>query len=907
MPFDACNPDRPCAICGNTNQYCSFSPDGGIMCRKGLFDGPDGRPAKEKYDKQGSPFWQWLPKSDNAPATYTQESACKAAPVEQLDRVYREMFSRLSLTKAHKEALLARGLVEADLVHFRSLAREDRKVAQHLANLFPFWQQVPGLYVTPTGKPMLGGAEGLIFGCRDLQGRIQAIRTRADNPVDSGNRYGVLSSKKHGGPSPGAPASDWPGESPSNQLRLTEGELKAAVAARKTGVSTVSGGAGVSSLASKQIEEWLSELGPTTVLLAPDADARTSTTVNRAVRHVVKRLEAIGKVLGFELKVETWEGDAKGIDDALVAGATIQALTPDEYLDTLPRPASDTTRPTGETEAQRDSGNNGTRRVVLTGINFDKAEQILKAMQEANSPLKAFVWAPTDKISDLRETRVTQCLTPENLSILCQRRLSLRFFAINKEGEEQATDPPDKALKLILGTPSDDTGLPIIKEFVDAPVLATDGTLILEPGLHSTGIYYRGGLDVPPIPDAPSHELATECLEQLLGLVSDFPFEAQEDRQAFLSYLLTGFVAAKAPRPWPMWHYSAPTQGSGKGLLASIPALIAQGAVPGVVSLDASEKDPEIRKKLTSLLDSNPARWQILDNVKGHLASGSLEAFLTTTVWTDRLLGGNKMGTWMINVALALTGNNLTLSPDLERRQILIRLTPDTDQPWLRTGFRHQNLKQHVLANRAQIVWQILVLVQRWASLGFPQGNKRLGSFEGWSEAMSGFLDCIGMGSDFLATTRARVKEDPWRVFCQLWTESHLSLSNQTAGQLCRFTKEAGIVLAEGSPAMSLGKRLAKQEGRVFSIEDKDGEELFKLTTNASGRNVTWNLVRISTERNSSEKSPQSKRSPAELYGKGLSGGGTLFSKSRQVSEVPPEVPPPDDDIPTADLIEGLI
>ena len=162
MPFDACNPDRPCAICGNTNQYCSFSPDGGIMCRKGLFDGPDGRPAKEKYDKQGSPFWQWLPKSDNAPATYTQESACKAAPVEQLDRVYREMFSRLNLTKAHKEALLARGLVEADLVHFRSLAREDRKVAQHLANLFPFWQQVPGLYVTPTGKPMLGGAEGLL-------------------------------------------------------------------------------------------------------------------------------------------------------------------------------------------------------------------------------------------------------------------------------------------------------------------------------------------------------------------------------------------------------------------------------------------------------------------------------------------------------------------------------------------------------------------------------------------------------------------------------------------------------------------------------------------------------------------------------------------------------------------------
>ncbi len=483
------------------------------------------------------------------------------------------------------------------------------------------------------------------------------------------------------------------------------------------------------------------------------------------------------------------------------------------------------------------------QKVVLSGISGQRAEQILSAVRRANNPVKAFVWKPTGRFSDLRsDGEIIPCNSPENLAHLLENRLGLVFHAINKEGVEYPIDPPEKPLKRILGMPAIDAGLPVISEFIDAPVLASDGTLIARSGLHSTGIYLREGLEIPPVPASPSPELVSECVAGINRLLADFPFEEQQDRQACWSYILSGFVANKVPRPWPMWHFSAPCQGSGKGLLASLPSWITQGCSSGVISIDSSEKDPEIRKKLTSIVDGNPGRWQILDNVKGYLSSGALEAFLTTPVWRDRVLGGNKMGEWPVNIALALTGNNLTLSPDLERRQVLVRLLPDSDQPWLRNDFEIPDLTSYILANRARIVWQILVIIQRWSALGFPQGSRRLGSFEGWSAAIGGLLDCVGIGSDFLANARAVHREDPWKVFMQLWSDSHIDKARQRSADLVRFTEKAGIDLAEANPAMSLGKKLAKQNGKVFAIGSAERRTLFRLRATVYYGQTFWSL-----------------------------------------------------------------
>ncbi|MCW5867466.1 MAG: hypothetical protein KIS61_09405 [Candidatus Eremiobacteraeota bacterium] len=226
---------------------------------------------------------------------------------------------------------------------FKSLKMSDRlALAKYLKDKFSgFWRTVPGLYETEKGRPMVGGAVGLWFPCRDLQGQIQAIRIRSDEPKDPGQRYSWLSSKSHGGPTPGSPQSFWrPLHSAPDVVRLCEGEIKSFLAAKWTDISTISGGAGIGSLGRQPIIDWLGMLGATEVRLAPDADARTNPQVGKDVRRVVGQLEAAARILGFKLVVESWAGEAKGIDDALFAKVQIDLLTSQEYLKTLPAAGS---------------------------------------------------------------------------------------------------------------------------------------------------------------------------------------------------------------------------------------------------------------------------------------------------------------------------------------------------------------------------------------------------------------------------------------------------------------------------------------------------------------------------------------------------------------------------------------
>ena len=426
MSFQAVSAKHPCEACGKKKR-CGRTEDGGLNCYSGPFDG-----ATEKQDKNGDAFWQRLPSRELANYQPSTGPKPAAAPLDQRHKVYVELLDHLILAVPHKEALLARGFEETDLGQFKSLNRSDRRLARRLAELFQFWEGVPGLYLTDKGTPMLGGAEGLLIPCRDLQGQIQALRIRSDNPTDPTNRYSWLSSAKHGGPSPGGPASYWPAATPSDTsraylcsclltivgpsatdpgfrwsgvlVRITEGELKAAAAAKLTGIDTISGGAGIDSLASSQVQDMILEKGATVTLLAPDADARWNPAVNRAVRKVIAHLQAMGAGCGFSLYVEIWQADEsgpKGIDDALQAGASIRVVSVEDYLATLPAIAEATPPETVSLSmlgkallamaSQTDSG--------LDGLGFNRSDfanlpahlETVRAGQEIAQPLRARV------------------------------------------------------------------------------------------------------------------------------------------------------------------------------------------------------------------------------------------------------------------------------------------------------------------------------------------------------------------------------------------------------------------------------------------------------------------------------------------------------------------------------------
>ena len=87
------------------------------------------------------------------------------------------------------------------------------------------------------------------------------------------------------------------------------------------------------------------------------------------------------------------------------------------------------------------------------------------------------------------------------------------------------------------------------------------------------------------------------------------------------------------------------------------------------------------------------------------------------------------------------TGNNLTLSSELRRRTVEIRLDAKMERPEERTGFRHPDLKAWTRANRPALVYSCLVIIRNWFALGRGVMPLKLAySFENWSRIIGGVL-----------------------------------------------------------------------------------------------------------------------------------------------------------------------
>ncbi len=308
--------ESPCHVCGKSD-WCSVSADGKkAICRR-----KDGGAGVRRTDKSGQDYWLYelnghreLISSEDG-SQQDGEIPEKADP-QTLDQVYGTLLDALALSPAHRQDLHRRGLTEACIKRsgYRTLPLKGREeLARTLLEHFgaELCSQVPGLYEKRAGRWSVAGATGMLVPVRDIEGRIVALKIRADE----GSKYTYLSSTKYGGPGPGSqvhvPLHD---ELDLSVVRLTEGELKAEVATALTGTLTVSM-PGVSSW--RQALEVPSSLGSGVVHLAFDADAKHNEQVARALRESYRTL----KGRGFEVVLETWPRErGKGIDDLLASG-----------------------------------------------------------------------------------------------------------------------------------------------------------------------------------------------------------------------------------------------------------------------------------------------------------------------------------------------------------------------------------------------------------------------------------------------------------------------------------------------------------------------------------------------------------------------------------------------------------
>lgn len=374
-----------------------------------------------------------------------------------------------------------------------------------------------------------------------------------------------------------------------------------------------------------------------------------------------------------------------------------------------------------------------------------------------------------------------------------------------------------------------DPRIPPITRVVHAPTFAADATLLTTPGYQRAArIYYdpKAGAVAPAVPESPTEADLQQARDLILGeLLAEFPFVSDADQAHAVALFLLPFVRELISGPTPLHLIEAPTMGSGKGLLADALLLPALGDVPSPMA--EATTDEEWRKRITSALLGAPAVIYI-DNLNRMLAAGALAAALTTTEFSDRVLGKSEQVSLPVRCVWVATANNPTLSTEISRRCIRIRIDPRVDKPWQREGFKHPKLRSWIAAHRGELIWAALVICR----YGLQHGTvgRPLGSYEAWSDVLGRILDGCGfkgfLGNLDALYDRADVEGTAWRALIAAWWQQHQS-AELPASDLFPLIAEADAdVLISGKDETgrkrSFGKALARARDRVFSI-DTDG------------------------------------------------------------------------------------
>lgn len=393
--------------------------------------------------------------------------------------------------------------------------------------------------------------------------------------------------------------------------------------------------------------------------------------------------------------------------------------------------------------------------------------------------------------------------------------------------------PPARIARSVTANVARD--IPQLNLIAHSPVFAPSGRLLLDEGYYPDAKVWIAldDLKVLPMPETPTAEDIQESLRVLHDeLLSDFVFVGGRMGAHYanmLGLVILPFIRPMVQGPTPLFFIESSTPGSGKTLLANIVKLVATGQPLPARVLPSEEE--EVRKVITAeLIGARPII--VFDNFEGNrrLNSATIAALMTTSVWSDRMLGSSHAVSLPNRAIWILTGNNPDPGKDFLRRTCQIRLDPSRERPWERSGFRHPNLPKWIRSYRPELVRAVLTLIQSWIAKGKPRGSVQLGSFEEWSNITSGILESVGIEA-FMANAAdfyeaADSENEGIRTLINDWLKlrGHLdtvsgdlldaAIENEAIGEAFLKTKD------EKMRRILLGKFLRGLVGRVFEMDE---------------------------------------------------------------------------------------
>ncbi len=328
----------------------------------------------------------------------------------------------------------------------------------------------------------------------------------------------------------------------------------------------------------------------------------------------------------------------------------------------------------------------------------------------------------------------------------------------------------------------------------------------------------------------------------LNNIFPEFCFKTEQDKINAIAGLLTPFLRGLYPNfttRTPLFFYLANRERAGKDYCAGITAITYLGKELKDPAISTGEKggnkNDEFRKKIFGLLQSGRNLIHS-ENNKGYLNNAVLEGLLTTSYFSDRVLGKNDIIDLPNELDFSMSGNiGISYTPDFANRCRFIRLFLDIEDPNKRT-FDNTDLHGWVKSNRGLILSSLYSLIRNWFDNGKPESSLKFSSFPEWASICGGIMECAGFGNPCaqdieILEIGGDVETNEIKQLFEICYNSNpnefikrnniitiLSNLNDELFNYLDFTKNSDLT--------KFGMKLNKYEGRIFSnirliIKDK--------------------------------------------------------------------------------------
>jgi hypothetical protein len=393
--------------------------------------------------------------------------------------------------------------------------------------------------------------------------------------------------------------------------------------------------------------------------------------------------------------------------------------------------------------------------------------------------------------------------------------------------------PPALIVRQILARSADQVPFPPLTGIVKSPIMRANGTVLERATAgYDTGTRYYcamdpavASLDVPMVPTAAD---VASSLALLKDLVCDICFADPRDVYLanYIAILLTPLVRLLIADNLPLFAIDATKPRSGKGLLAAIVGVLANGYSTPVTTGPEPNESGEWRKKITTFLLA-AENIITIDNIVFNLNSAELCALVTTRNYTDRILGSNTyMTADPLNSMWIFTGNALQPVGDLVKRCFWVRLDPKRSDPEKRGPFQHEELLSWAAASRAPLLRALLTLVRSWVVAGQPkpQGIGPFGGFDRWVYVVGGTLQHAGLTDFFKDPEQAYTDPDAeqWLPFLQVIKEVTYN-GEFTVAELAKIVEDVQFIGGRNVPSSNAAKVREHLPDELIKAIDSDG------------------------------------------------------------------------------------